>query len=118
MDINGNELTQRVLATLTETERKQSVVYLDTNLYQPGSTIRINRQVQSVTQPTVMAFIDLHPAANWGHPCRYMLLHPEQNGAETIEASFPPDAANLAMIYRSETVQDWMLLTGNVPGSQ
>jgi hypothetical protein len=114
MDIDGNELTQRILATLTETERQQSVVYLDTNLYPHGSTIRINRQARSITEPTVLAFIDLRPGANWGHPCRYLLLHPEQNGAETIEASFPPNAASLTLIYRSENIQNWMLLTNIV----
>ncbi len=114
MTIDWNELAGRVLAALTETERRQSVVYIDTTLFEPGSTVRINRQDHSITQPTILAFIDLHPPANWGHPCRYVLLYPEQGGTETIDASFPPDATHLALAHRSDGIQDWMLLTTNV----
>ncbi len=114
MNIHWNELTGRVLNTLTETERRQSVVYLDTSVYEPGSTVRLNRQVHSVTQLSILAFIDLYPSANWSHPCRYVLLHPEQDGVESIDASFPPDVTHLALAYRSEGIQDWMLLTTRV----
>ena len=114
METNPDELTRRILATLTETERQQSVVYIDTTLYQPGSTIRINRQIHSVTEPTVLAFVDLQPTANWGHPCRYFLLHPVRDTLETTDASFPPDTAHLAIASRGETIQDWMLLTSTV----
>lgn len=116
MNIRWTELTGRVLNTLTETERQQSVVYFDTNVYEPGATVRLNRQVHVITQPTILAFIDLQPSANWGHPCRYVLLHPEHDGVESIDASFPPDATHLALAHRSDGIQDWMLLTTRMPG--
>ena len=45
-----------------------------------------------LARPSVIAFIDDLPGANWAHPCRYCLLDADRDEApyEVIAAEFPP----------------------------
>ena len=37
-----------------------------------------------------VAFVDLEPMANWGHACRYVLMHPETGESKAVNAQLPP----------------------------
>jgi hypothetical protein len=99
------------LRTLGEDERRRTAVYLDPRVHAAGSTVAAGRQRIQVPQPSLVAFIDLSPGANWGHPCRYLLIDAESGAVESLDAQFPPPQDALRLLYRSEDIQDWMLLT-------
>ena len=64
-----------------------------------------------VTAPGFMAFVDLQPASNWSHPCRYLLVGREDGLIASVDSEFPPPGESLRLIHRGEGVEDWMLLT-------
>jgi hypothetical protein len=38
----------------------------------------------------LLAFVDREPLANWGHPCRFVLIDGDTGEITTLEARFPP----------------------------
>ena len=112
MTIVWDEIAHQVITTLSEQEKKTCATYIDQHIFNVGAALKLNRREHIVTEATVLAFIDLDPAANWGHNCRYLLFEAESNRLkEKIEGQFPPDRDALRLIHRGESVEDWMLLT-------
>ena len=64
-----------------------------------------------VTVPSFMVFVDLRPGANWGHPCRYLLVSREDGSIARVDSEFPPTAESLRLVHRGEGIEDWMLLS-------
>lgn len=79
-----------VLASLDESERDGAVVYVDESLVGAGGTMRIDGQDEDLAAGTVVAFVDLQPGVNWGHPCRYLLIDARTRAIRTRDAQFPP----------------------------
>lgn len=112
MSVSWDQIAQAATAALSEEETQGSAVYLLPRILKPGDNITVDRAVRSIQEPEVMAFVDLKPAANWGHPCRYLLFDANSGAVrERIEGQFPPDREGLRLIYRGGQVEDWMLLT-------
>lgn len=67
--------------------------YLSEEVVGKGRALPVPRQKVAASRPTVMAFADDQPLANWAHSCRY-LLHDARTGElyREIEARFPPYA--------------------------
>jgi len=99
------------LTTLSEAERRRSVVYIEARRRPAGESIPLGRRVVTRAAPTVVVFVDLEPAANWSHPCRYLLIDPDSDARESIEGEFPPPRDHLRLVHRGSDVADWMLLT-------
>ena len=68
-----------------------------------------------------MAFLDRAPAANWGHPCRYLLIDLESGAVRGFDATEPPflrgAAPTLRAIARDPSVPDWTLAAPFEPPS-
>jgi hypothetical protein len=111
------DVTQVVLESLSEAERRASAVYLDPQPLEPGNEISIRGGGMTVAVPSVLAFVDLQPAANWAHPCRYVLVGLNDGSITSRDAKFPPDAESLRLVHRGPGVEDWMLLTTSPIGS-
>jgi hypothetical protein len=110
--VSWDQIVQAAIGTLSEEETHGSAVYLLPRILKLGDSITIDRGSRAITEPGVMVFVDLKPAANWAHPCRYLLFDASSGVIrERIEGQFPPDREGLRLIYRGKQVEDWMLLT-------
>lgn len=109
----SDELGARALATLSPEERKSSAVYLDEAELKAGSTVEIDRKQIRVLFDSFVAFVDLQPQSNWGHPCRYLLINRETGAIQSIDATHPPflkgASKTLRLIWKGENVPDWTL---------
>ena len=105
-----NEIASRVVASLPAEELRRVAVYLDPQPLDQGATLSIRGSLIPVAAPSVVAFIDLQPSANWAHPCRYLLINVDDCSISSIDAQFPPTREQLRLIHQGEGVEDWMLL--------
>jgi hypothetical protein len=106
-----HEVANKVVASLTEEELRSSAVYLDPAPLERGAPFSIRGKSLTVSAPSILAFVDLQPQANWGHPCRYLFVSLDDGSIISIDAQFPPRRESLRIIHRAEAVQDWMLLS-------
>jgi hypothetical protein len=104
-------VARRALATLPAHELRGSNIYLDPRICATGARVPVGRQTISAAQPSLLLFIDLVPGANWGHPCKYLLVGLEDGKVQEIDAAFPPPRENLHLLQRGEGAEDWTLLT-------
>jgi hypothetical protein len=111
MPLSVREAGEIALATLTDAERQGSAVYVDARVYSVGSSVIAGRDRLGIREPTIVVFVDLAPAANWGHPCRYLLVNAEAGTVEFVPARLPPSSEELRLVHRGPAVEDWMLLT-------
>jgi hypothetical protein len=76
-----------------------------------GEVIRIDRQEIQSTTPSVVAFVDREPAANWGHDCRYLVVDLSSGQATSFDAQFPPFLRavpeSLRLVWRGEEAPAW-----------
>jgi hypothetical protein len=106
-------LDELILTQLTSEERAKSAVYLDERLRPSGQSAVGGREYQHDT-PSVVAFIDQRPGANWMHPCRYLLIDPATKNITSINSDRPPLFGALPstwrVVWRSHGIDDWRLL--------
>jgi hypothetical protein len=70
---------------------------LDSRIYRAGDSIGPKFQGIYADGPTVIVFADDEPLANFGHPCRYLLYHPETGDfLREVPARFPPSLVQSA----------------------
>jgi hypothetical protein len=109
------QIAERALKELSETERRSGAVYLDEVELPPGSLLKIDHKEVPVRRASGVVFIDKQPQANWGHACRYLLIGLEDGTVESIEAQFPPFLRGipktLRLIWKGEAVPDWAVAT-------
>jgi hypothetical protein len=114
-NMTWEQVAERALKELSETERRGAAVYLDEVEVAPGSTLKIDHNEVPVRRPSAVVFIDKQPQANWGHACRYLLIDLEDGTVESIEAQFPPFLRGvpktLRLIWKGDTVPDWAIAT-------
>ena len=100
-----------VLRGLTDEERRSAVVYLDDRVIEPPEVVTIDGEEIEVSSPSILAFVDQDPGANWGHASRYVIVDTERGEARSFPAQMPPFLrgvpATLRVIYRAEGVPDW-----------
>jgi hypothetical protein len=116
---------EAVLATLTPQERASAAVYLDIQTVHPDETVDAGGSQVRAPWPALVAFVDLAPEENWGHPGRYVLVPAEDVEAEggttsgrepvVIDAQFPPFlrgvSGTLRLIWAGSAVPAWALAT-------
>lgn len=111
MSPNIEQIAADVLATLTVQERENSAVYLDSAEVKSGSTVQVDHKPITVPSDSFMAFVDPHPASNWGHPCRYLFVNTQTHAIQSVDASFPPflkaRSKTLRLIWKGSKVPDW-----------
>ena len=101
----------RVLAELTPEEREGAVAYLAAEPLEAGARIAMPGVEILAEARSLLAFVDQDPAANWGHPARYLVLACEHGGrAVSIPARLPPfnqeGGPRWQLAYRAATVAD------------
>jgi hypothetical protein len=113
MITSWSAIAAAAIGTLSDEERSSSAVYLDEEIVPAGTVLRIDGQEVKVPWPAAVAFVDLRPAANWAHPCRYLLIDREGTQIESIEARWPPflrgPAPSLRLIWKGADVPAWTL---------
>jgi hypothetical protein len=113
MALSIEQITADVLSTLTRQELDSSAIYLDLTELKVGSTVEVDRKPVQVPFDSIMAFIDLKPAANWGHPCRYLLVNRADGAKRSFEGSYPPflkgARPTLRLIWKGSNVPGWAL---------
>jgi hypothetical protein len=108
------QVADRALKELSDGERRGGAVYLDEVELAPGATLAVDKKEIPLTRASAVVFVDREPQANWGHPCRYLLIALEEGGTvESIEAQFPPFLRGvpktLRLIWKGESVPDWAI---------
>jgi hypothetical protein len=104
-------LARRALETLPADDLQGSNVYLDSHVHPAGTPVPVGRQTVIVGEPSLLLFVDLMPAANWGHPSKYLLVGTENENVQVIDAQFPPRREPLRLLRRGEGAEEWTLLT-------
>ena len=113
MTLSWDQISELVLANLSEEARESSVVYLDERVLPTAAVVEIDGKEIRIPWPAVIAFIDLEPMANWAHDCRYLLVNVETGELRSIDARFPPflrgASDTLRVIWKAEAVPPWTL---------
>jgi hypothetical protein len=90
MSLSWDEVASQVIERLSDEERTSSVVYVDERVLPAGSQVDVGGRTLELRRPSVLAFVDLEPALNWGHRCRYELVGAETGDVEAFDAAMPP----------------------------
>jgi len=108
------ELHALLLAQLTPAEREHGVAYTLATPIPQGATLEFPSCTLQVPWPALLIFIDGDPRANWGHPCRYVLINRNTGETRLVEARFPPmsraSSKYWRIAYRAPGVPDAALL--------
>src|ERR1700674_2658 len=77
--------------SLSWRERQTTNLYLSRSPVGRGDRLGPPFQKTVADEPALLVFADLEPRSGFGHPCRYLLYHPETGAFErALEAQFPP----------------------------
>jgi hypothetical protein len=113
--VTSAELEQAAIASLSDEERSQAVVYMSDRVLEPGDELEIDGRRVQVDAPTVVAFVDLEPGVNWGHRSRYLLIDRDSGSVRDVDAQFPPFLRglppDLRVVYQAQGVPDWTVAT-------
>lgn len=106
-----DETTKAILAALTSDEIAKGVAYLDTLILPKETALEIDGRIHHLAWEGFVAFVDAAPLANWGHPCRYLIVRRETVEIISINAQFPPflrgASPTLRVIWKAESVPEW-----------
>jgi hypothetical protein len=108
-----NEIARLAIAAIPAEQLRGAVLYLDRRTIAPGEAVATGRETLIADRPAALAFLDLAPEANWGHPCRYLLIDLATGAVRAADATHPPflrgAAPTLAAIAKGPEVPDWTL---------
>ncbi len=108
-----NEVARRAIASIPAEQLRGAVLYLDRRALAPGEAVPTGRATLTADRPAALAFLDLAPEANWGHPCRYLLIDLATGAVQPADATHPPflrgAAPSLVAIAKDPAVPDWTL---------
>lgn len=111
MPMSFSEAAEVAMAQLSDSERRQAVLYLDEDFLAAGESLEIDGRMVPINQPTAVAFVDREPGVNWGHDCRYVLVDLEGERVESVPAQLPPFLRGvpkgLRVIWKGDAVADW-----------
>lgn len=106
-------IARKAIAAIQKEQLQGAVLYLDRRVIAPGEAVRTGRSTLTAERPSALAFLDLAPEANWGHPCRYLLIDLETGAVQATDATHPPflrgAAPSLVAIAKGAAVPDWTL---------
>jgi hypothetical protein len=111
--LSWTDVAERVLGTLSKHERESAAVYLDEAEIPAGTELELDHHKVISAGPSAVAFVDPTPAANWGHPSRYLLIDRQTGEVQSLDAQFPPflhgASATLRLIWKGEHAPEWAL---------
>jgi len=88
--LSAEKAREIVLAQLTPVERAHGTAFLAATFVPRGARLQFPRLVIEVPWRAWLAFIDGEPNADWGHPCRYLLIGVENGETRSFPGQFPP----------------------------
>ena len=95
------------------TSAEQVTVYFDEQTLAIGGIVETGTKSVKVGETSHLIFIDLVPQANWGHPCRYILMGVDGKELAREDGTMPPflrgAAKSLVVIWQGAAVPDWTL---------
>lgn len=108
------DVVRRVVEALTAEERQSGAAYLDDTSFPEGATVDVGRRTVTASWPAWLAFVDREPQANWGHACRYLLIHRTTGDTQSIDAEWPPFLRGvpdtLHLVWQGPAVPDWAVV--------
>jgi hypothetical protein len=72
MTVKWKKLVTSALASLSDSEREESIAYIEQRVIPAGEVLSWPGITQSFNEAVVIAFIDLEPEFNWTHRGRYI----------------------------------------------
>lgn len=119
MPKSDDELYSLLKAQLSPPELDHGVVYVLTTPLAKGATLEFPQRTLRASRDALLAFVDREPLANWGHPCRYILMDRDSGGVESVEARLPPfrrdDPLRWRVFYQAPGVPDTALALPKLP---
>ena len=113
MALSEDKLNSILNAQLTPSERADAVLYACVDPIPPGTNLQIPGIDLEVPWEALLAFVDQDPRANWGHPCRYILINRNTDEVRSTPARFPPfrreGLRRWRVVYQAPTVPDTLL---------
>ena len=89
-----------LISLLTEEERQGCLVYALGEPLRAGEMLHFPGIQITIAVPSYLAFIDRQPAANWGHPARYVIAPRRGGEAQSLEAHLPPFSSGSSLSWR------------------
>lgn len=119
MSLTAEQLAAIAVGVLAADDRRRAVVYLDSTVVPGGSRVEIDGAVRTMHRDTAVAFVDDMPGANWGHPCRYLLMDVDTGDVEVVPAHLPPFIRGvprtLRVVWHGDEVPDWAIASPEGP---
>ena len=114
MDDSDLKIHETIKLIFNETILARAIVYVSAELAGPGE-YEFGDIKMILPWYAHVLFIDLEPAANWGHKCIYLAL--QADGDERIEAKaqFPPSfgqaKTRFSLFQKGPDAPDWAVMT-------
>ena len=112
---NWKKLASEVIASLSQTEREESIAYIEQRVFPAGEALPWAAIAQSFDEPVVIAFVDLEPALNWTHRGRYLVLGAAGGLRRKVDVDRPPFLTGvspyLRLIHRGSRAPSWAVVT-------
>jgi len=87
--LSAERATSIVIEALDPAERSGGVAYLCVTPFAAGRELAVPRQPLAIERDCYVAFVDAQPDANWGHPCRYLLIDVRTGEVSSHPRRFP-----------------------------
>jgi hypothetical protein len=120
---SDDRVRDAIFASLSVNQIESCVVYVATAPVAAGP-IAFGRITVRVPWAAWLAFVDLEPAANWTHACRYVCVSTESGDTHSLDADRPPfgppsAASGLTwkVLYRAPAVPAALLAIPDNPRS-
>lgn len=108
-------LATDVIASLSQSEREESIAYIEQRVIPAGEVLPWPGITQSFDEPVVMAFVDLEPTLNWTHRGRYLVLGAEGGIRQKLDVDRPPFLSSvspyLRLIHCGSHAAEWAVIT-------
>ena len=115
MNCDWNALATEVIASLSQSEREESIAYLEKRIIPAAEVLPWAGLQRSFDEPVVVAFVDLEPALNWTHRGRYLVLGPEGGLRHEIDVDRPPFlitvSPDLCLVHLGRQSPEWAAVT-------
>lgn len=100
MDLTDERLAALLRPLIPENFADAAIAYLDTRPRAAGERIELGNRACLMPYPGYFLFVDLMPAANWGHPALCVFLSETGARVQAADAEFPPFFGDLPPHYR------------------
>lgn len=113
MSGDDRELMRRVREAVPAGLLSGAAVYAGASTLDAGERFAAGDVDVIAPWPARAVFVDLHPHANWGHPCLYLFLRRDGHDRLQAEATLPPflkpGQPRFRLLWKADAVPDWAI---------